>query len=728
VKIERFAPNQLRHAILTDVTVWINKEAAQRVPVKVIADDDTLGSLVTFVLIYFLPLPIVLAVHIKHIRAARFPRAFAACALFLFAGLAWALPHAVGQTEVIRASGTNLPAQLKQNERFASSGSCRECHPDQHKSWHRTYHRTMTQTASPDNFVGAFDGQRIDSKGLVYRVFKRDEQFWAEMPDPDEMINRQRTYDLKMQSGLATEPLRWDNIPKVERQVVMSTGSHHYQTYWVESAKYPGTMMTLPLVYLIRDKRWIPREAAFMFPPGPRRMVTVWNDHCISCHSTGPAPKPYDKRDTATRRILETGFQSQVGEIGIACEACHGPAQEHLRLRRADSLGKLPAASQKLLLDDPIIQPEHLSDHRRSAYICGQCHGAYIRSEGQVEQYRDKGIDFVPGEDLLTKRQYIFPPQDKEFYPNERARLDAIEAFTRNKEFFQQRFWDNGLVLAGGREFTAMAVSKCFTKGAITCLSCHSMHGSDPSGQLKAGMNTSAACTQCHDDAQYTTAVAEHTHHREDSSGSNCLNCHMPRTTYALFRAISSHQIQSPDLAGSVEHGVPNACNLCHLDKSLNWTQSHLAEWYGYERHKLSAEQAQISAALLWMLKGHAAQRVIVAWHAGWKPAQDVSGADWLAPYLARLLDDPYGVIRYVAGHSLTTLPHFERFDYDFLGSETELARAADAATHRWRGQQNAPPSRTGREVLITKDGQVADPAVKWLIDRRDNRHISIQE
>jgi len=202
----------------------------------------------------------------------------------------------------------------------------------------------------------------------------------------------------------------------------------------------------------------------------------------------------------------------------------------------------------------------------------------------------------------------------------------------------------------------------------------------------------------------------------------------MPRTTYALFRAISSHQIESPDLAGSIEHGVPNACNLCHLDKSLGWTQRHLADWYGYERQELSAEQEQVSAALVWMLKGDAAQRVIVAWHAGWKPAQDASGADWIAPFLSKLLADPYGAVRYVSFHSLTTLPHFEKFEYDYLGSENEQKNAVNAATLHWASQQKVPPSRVGREVLIARDGKVAEPAVKWLMDRRNDRPVTIQE
>ena len=28
--------------------------------------------------------------------------------------------------------------------------------------------------------------------------------------------------------------------------------------------------------------------------------------------------------------------------------------------------------------------------------------------------------------------------------------------------------------------------------------------------------------------------------------------------------------------------GRPNACNLCHLDRTLGWTEQHLVRWYGH--------------------------------------------------------------------------------------------------------------------------------------------------
>ncbi len=56
------------------------------------------------------------------------------------------------------------------------------------------------------------------------------------------------------------------------------------------------------------------------------------------------------------------------------------------------------------------------------------------------------------------------------------------------------------------------------------------------------------------------------------------------------------------------------------------------------------------------MLGGDAGQRALVAWHAGFEPAQQASGEDWLAPALTRLLQDDYLVIRIIAERALDTL------------------------------------------------------------------------
>jgi len=44
---------------------------------------------------------------------------------------------------------------------WTGSTTCESCHPDHYASWHRTFHRTMTQEATPETVLGAFDGRRL---------------------------------------------------------------------------------------------------------------------------------------------------------------------------------------------------------------------------------------------------------------------------------------------------------------------------------------------------------------------------------------------------------------------------------------------------------------------------------------------------------------------------------------------------------------------------------------
>lgn len=612
--------------------------------------------------------------------------------------------------EVMFAGATNSPSatnrvlsslpQTSTAKGYITSAECRSCHTEEHASWHRSYHRTMTQAALPGNVAGPFDGTTIRSDGLEYRVFKEGNELWAEMPDPDVMM-------YIVQGG---RKLAFDQVPRRRCRVVMTTGSHHYQTYWVESPRYSGLLQTLPLVYLMSDQRWVPREAAFMRGTNDTgRFITQWNHHCIRCHSTGGNPGLNDKTG-----LLET----KVAELGIACEACHGPGEQHAKLQR--ELASLTAPPPVKERDTTIINPKKL-DHRRSSEVCGQCHGVFVERDEFAMKYAHEGVLFRPGEDLHRTRYYIQ-------YPATNSPPDRWADLERNREFFRERWWDDGTILAGGREYTALSVSGCFTRGKISCLSCHSMHDSDPNDQLKRFENDNAQCTQCHREAKFTTDLRTHTFHSRSSSGSSCLNCHMPHTTYALFKAIRSHQISSPGIGGSARHGVPNACNLCHLDQTLAWTQRHLNERYGQPEVTLSEQQRTYSAALLWLLKGHAAQRAIAAWHFGWAPAQKTSGTNWPAPLLASTLEDPYGVVRYVTARSLRTLPAFSDFDYDFLASPAQLTAKAHAATRQWMQQRPAGSTQPTHPILLDAEGSLLEKELRQLRDQRDDRPVTIKE
>src|SRR5262249_24496008 len=126
--------------------------------------------------------------------------------------------------------------------------------------------------------------------------------------------------------------------------------------------------------------------------------------------------------------------------------------------------------------------------------------------------------------------------------------------------------------------------------------------------------------------------------------------CHMPNTTFGLMAFSRSHRIASPSVANErsgfwspLHSARPNACVLCHLDRTLPWVAERLTTWYGQSAQPLEDDaQNTIAASVLYGLRGEACQRALFAWHARWEPARAVSGSAWLAPIVIALLDDPY--------------------------------------------------------------------------------------
>ena len=591
-----------------------------------------------------------------------------------------------------------LPRQVI-GEEYVSSQTCRSCHPQQYASWHRTYHRTMTQVASPESILSPFEGVVLESHDRRYELERRGDEFWVRMVDPDWDNER-------VARGLEHDPSI--ELPMVERQIVMTTGSHHHQVYWVAS-RWGRELRQFPWEYRIDEQRWFPTEDAELAPPTRKRSSGHWNSNCINCHSV--AGNPGLKRDAADVRPQ---LYSEVAELGIACEACHGPAGEHVRHHRnplnriRQRLGKTP--------DPTIVNPRKL-DHVASSQICGRCHSLAL--DHDLDGHLEHGDRYRPGEDL------------DRFYRVIKFDDPLHEAMSRQGSHM---YWSDGTCRLGGREFLGQNISACYTKGTMSCLSCHSMHDSDPDDQLKPGMRENRACLQCHE--SYRDRIEEHTHHAVGKAGSRCYDCHMPHTAYAVFTAIRTHRVASPRVNGVHQAAQPNACNLCHLDRSLGWAQDRLAEWYpdrepGSKRAELSDDERELAAGVMWMLKGDAAQRAIVAWHASWEPARAAtrkSGTDWQPPLLAQLLEDDYSAVRFVAWQSLKTLPGYAKLQqsYDFVGSKS--GRSAVAVLIRG-GYTSRTLSEAEAVVLPRQpDGTLDFKRLDALWKSRDRRPVEIPE
>ncbi len=600
----------------------------------------------------------------------------------------------------------NRPVQLSADG-YVTSSACQACHPREYHTWHDSYHRTMTQVPTPDNVIPSFDDIQIDAvQGQPMLLQRRGGEFWAEFDDPD----------FRGKNG---------ETRRITRPIVLLTGSHQQQAYWYATGVH-RLISKLPAMYLIREKQWIPRRAAFLHPPDePRGSETGgWNGICIACHTTDG--KPQIDSPLGSKPVMRQVAESTVSEFGIACEACHGPGEEHIRANRN------PARRYWLHLtggaDPTIVHPLRLNAEK-SSQVCGQCHSVWefydLSGEREANQY---GLSYRPGAELRDSRFLVQPTI------NYNAST-MKEILAEDPSFLDDSFWPDGMVRVSGREYNGLIESPCF-KGArksgptMSCFSCHNLHKpeDDPRTvgewadrhQLAAGMDGNEACLQCH--REFRTNLQAHTKH-VGIAGNLCYNCHMPYTSYGLLRALRSHQVSSPSVAITLSTGRPDACNLCHLDQTLGWTSEYLAKWYDTPKPHLSSEEETTSTALLWLLRGDAGQRALIAWSMGWRPAQQASGADWMPPFLGQLLDDPYDAIRLIAARSLHSFAGFEDFKFDFLEPGEARTQAVARVLASWRST-----SRSDARVLLRAGGKVDIDRLTALKLRRNDRRMFMRE
>ena len=606
---------------------------------------------------------------------------------------------------------TNRPIAIVEDG-YVSSTTCQACHPAQYDTWSGSFHRTMTQVANPETVQADFDEVTVSEvEGAPMRLERRGDEFWAEFDDPG-----------------------WEGPssarPRITRQVVMITGSHHQNIYWYATG-HDRALNVLPGVFLLNDERWVPRSSVVLSPPnqGVATLDGHWNAICIDCHTTHGKTQ----FDTPFRSepISSQSVDTTVAEFGISCESCHGPAETHVDTNRnpwrryAMHLSGEPDAT--------IVNPVEL-DPVRSSQVCGQCHSIwefYNSSDERVSS--TSGLAYRPGDELRDTR-FVAHPTTNANSPEMQQLLNT------DPDFIRGSFWSDGQVRVSGREYNGLIDSPCFqnadtTQQSLSCFSCHTMHktAEDPRSvstwadthQVSAGMEDNTACTQCHQ--EFTVDVSAHTNHGVNSSGSSCYNCHMPYTSYGLLRSIRSHTVTTPSIQESVEVGRPNACNLCHLDQTLEWSGEHLRDWYDLPMPPLKDDERNVAASILWLLTGDAGQRAITASSYGWEPAQTASGTTWMIPYLGELLGDPYAAVRYIAADSMRSLPGYEGLNYDFVATREERFEHALDALTTWRNSTQSG-NRRDPQLLFNEDGSLDTAKMRQFFSLRNTRPLFLRE
>jgi predicted CXXCH cytochrome family protein len=586
---------------------------------------------------------------------------------------------------------------IHREDGFVGATACRACHESHYESWERTFHRTMTQRADAKSVVGVFDGRTVAYAGNSARPLARDGRFFMELPAED--------------GG------------RREAEVVLTVGSRRYQQYFERVARGDAfAFVRLPILWHIEARRWLHLNTVFLNPDDAdwNAHRADWNSNCILCHNTGPQPRMTNYGDPA-RRGAES-FDSKVAELGIACEACHGPGEEHSAAQR-DPLRRYRHHFEEQR-DPLIVQPTRL-DQERAVGVCGQCHGQRMPEPlSRAEAWFTSGPTYRSGERLLD---HVAP-----------IAHDTPVRGNADPDLFRLRFWGDGTPRLTAYEYQGVTGSACYTKGPLTCGSCHTMHSGDVHGNLEPAMRGNAACVQCH--GEIGRDVAAHTKHGAASSGSACMECHMPRMVYGVVEIHRSHDIEIPDAARDAEAGRPNACTLCHLDRSSVWAARETARLWErpavIPRFRADKAPLELADSIASLLAGDAVQRAVYAKALG----RDDSAVDPRDKAFARLhlavtLGDGYPSIRWLAQRSLHALER--EYPIDTLDALAKIDHQSGAELRRenlfgmlgvlaGRARGTLRPPLPG--FLVKDDFTLDLAAVILLTELQGERSISIGE
>lgn len=604
-----------------------------------------------------------------------------------------------------------LPSDVG-NTAYTGSGACIACHADRHDSWYATFHRTMTQEASETSVLGRFDGSPLEHQGIRMRPLHENGRYYFEYARSDDDAVLQRI------------------------EVARTVGSRRYQQY-LTKLEDGGTYARLHYLWHVEDQRWVHMNAAFLHPDDIPydSHVSVWNQNCIFCHNTGPRPgianygelKSRAERGESVDSTREARFESEVAELGIACEACHGPGADHVK--RAESAWTRLAMRLAPGRDPSISNPERMPPSLASQ-VCGQCHAQRVpHDQEMLVRWMREGPSFRPGLELSEHATPIT--------------RDTRVPVAGNEDMFALRFWADGTPRLSAYEFQGLEMSACMDSQDLSCMDCHTLHSGDPRGQISDQNRGNAPCLRCHEEFSGDASLQAHTKHAPESSGSVCYDCHMPKIVYGVMEIHRSHRIEVPDPTSGAAGGRPNACLNCHQDKSAGWAVEHFRRSGRAGTSSISAQGATPGLAdLSVVLSGDPVQKAVAAWHAG-QPTSSMRGQHrgWMMPYLMEALRDIYPSTRRFAQRSALEIAEdwpdarlqplrdaLQEFDFSASAESREAALMQIEA--RWRAIDKkdwpSPPPGSGVDREFRLPRELAESLI--LLGRSADKQISIGE
>jgi Tetratricopeptide repeat/Cytochrome c554 and c-prime/Doubled CXXCH motif (Paired_CXXCH_1) len=513
---------------------------------------------------------------------------------------------------------------------YVGSQTCSGCHEAETVAWQGSHHAKAWMEPSEANVDGDFENTEFTHRGRTTRFFHNEDGYFIETSDiPD----GPKTFKVVGVGGIA--PL---------------------QQYLIETE--PGRMQSLDLAWDQEKQTWYHIYPDQLLKPedgfhwsGPYKN---WNARCAECHATG-----FEKNYSPRTRT----YQSTQAEIGVGCEACHGPGEAHVawaEMPGAEAENSFPGLSERgLLVEFAKGLPETEIQ---------QCAGCHSRRE---------------------------PFQDGNPMPG-----------TPYHDSYRMALLRNGLYHADGQILDEVYVygsflqSKMHEKG-VTCSNCHEPHGV----VLRAEGN--GVCTQCHSPAgnsEFPSLTAKlyddpsHHFHETGSDGAQCASCHMIERTYMGIDGRRDHSFRVPRPDLSVKIGTPNACNDCHQDKTAAWAAAELETRFPDSGHRGPHFGVTFDAARKGT-SGLGKDLLAIATQESFPAIVRASALDLLstqanadlANQAAPLLGDDHPLVRAAAIKLQETVPESERLERVLRALEDPVKSVRVEAARQLLGLRRSP-------------------------------------
>jgi predicted CXXCH cytochrome family protein len=289
-----------------------------------------------------------------------------------------------------------------------------------------------------------------------------------------------------------------------------------------------------PAQWDITDKKWLPYHVpasggdwwGTYYPDPGDNSARPTGPLCDGCHSV--------HYDIATKTPTEWN---------VGCEACHGAGSNH---------AAHPTKAN-------ILNPDRM-DYVHANDTCIQCHSQGRPLTNPIDgKYYDWPVGFHVGLNL------------SDYWKLEDHKLGEL-TFTH---------FPDGTAHKNRMQGNDFIQSLMYARG-VTCFSCHDPHGTPNQALLRKPVNE--ICLTCHGpntpNGPHEATIEAHTHHRAGSPGSECIACHMPKIQQTVANVnVASHTFHFVTPADTEDMKIPNACNLCHQDKSAAWATQALMGW-----------------------------------------------------------------------------------------------------------------------------------------------------